>query len=363
MSEWSNSDLARIVARAEPGSELLDVTLLNPDGGQGAATTKSVGYGEPLKIRVRTQGQERIFVLHTAGANEFGHDRRADRASAMLLAYDTFASIPQHVSALDVGAITRDGKALISLADSSEFYLLTRWAEGHVYADELRAVSERGVPSDVDREHVRTLARYLAELHRAPLDDAAAYRRSARDLVGSGEGIFGIIDGYPDGVPQAPASRLQRIEERCVAWRWRLRAKTQRLRRTHGDFHPFNIVFDDHGALSLLDTSRGSCGDPADDVACLAINYVFFALDRPGAWANAFRPLWYEFWRAYETLANDRALRHCVAPFLAWRGLVLANPVWYAQVSAEARDRLLSFVELALEAEQFAPELAEGVFA
>ncbi|HEY6559027.1 MAG TPA: phosphotransferase [Polyangiaceae bacterium] len=363
MSEWSTSDLARIVARSEPGSELLDVTLLNPDAGEGAATSKSVGYGEPLKIRVRTRGEERIFVLHTAGANPFGHDRRADRASAMLLAYDTFSSIPGHVPAIDVGAITRDGKALISLADTSEFYLLTRWAEGHVYADELRALSERGAPSERDREHCRSLARYLAALHREPLEGAVAYQRAARDLVGSGEGIFGIIDGYPDGVPEASSARLQRIEARCVAWRWRLRARASRLRRTHGDFHPFNIVFDDSGVLTLLDTSRGSLGDPADDVACIAINYVFFALDRPGAWASAFQPLWYEFWQSYEAEANDPELRACVAPFLAWRGLVLANPVWYAQVSPDARDRLLSFVERTLDAEQFEPELAEGVFA
>lgn len=363
MSEWSNSDLARIVARAEPDGELVDVTPLNPDAGQGPATTKTVGYGEPLKIRVRRLGEERIFVLHTAGANVFGHDRRADRASAMLLAYDTFDAIPQHVPALDVGAITRDGKALISLADTSEFYLLTRWAEGHVYADELRAVGERGEASDVDREHCRALARYLVAMHRTPLEGAVAYRRAARDLVGSGEGIFGIIDGYPDDVPEAPPARLQRIEERCVAWRWRLRARTSRLRRTHGDFHPFNILFDDRGVLTLLDTSRGSLGDPADDVACLAINYIFFALDRPAAWPRAFRSLWYEFWQSYEADANDPELRACVAPFLAWRGLVLANPVWYGQVSAAARDRLLSFVERALEAEPFAPELAEGVFA
>ena len=362
MSEWSSSDLARMLARVEPGSEVVEVTLLNPDAGQAAATRKAVGYGEPLKIRVRKQGVERTLVLHTASTNAFGHDRRADRAASMLLAFDTFASIAQHVTALDVGAITSDGKALVSLGSTSEFYLLTQWAEGHVYADELRALGERGVLSETDRSHCLGLARYLANLHQTPLSGDIAYRRAIRDLLGSGEGIFGIIDGYPANVSEASPARLRGIEERCLEWRWRLKDRTRRLRRTHGDFHPFNIVYDERGALTLLDTSRGSVGDPADDVACLAINYIFFALDRADAWANAFKALWYEFWTSYEAEAHDPELRACVAPFLAWRGLVLANPVWYASVSARARDRLLTFVERTLDAERFAPELAEEVF-
>ena len=55
-------------------------------------------------------------------------------------------------------------------------------------------------------------ASYLAELHTEPVDDAIAYRRSLRDLVGGGEGAFGIADSYPDGVPGASRARLDAIE-------------------------------------------------------------------------------------------------------------------------------------------------------
>jgi Phosphotransferase enzyme family len=101
-------------------------------------------------------------------------------------------------------------------------------------------------------------------------------------VIAGSEGIFGIIDGYPRDVPAAPPGRLQAIERHCLDWRWKLRSRRERLARTHGDFHPFNIVFDERSQIALLDASRGCEGDPADDVACLAINYLFFAFDAEG---------------------------------------------------------------------------------
>jgi hypothetical protein len=169
-------------------------------------------------------------------------------------------------------------------------------------------------------------------VHSEKYENRAAYTRSVRDVLGSGEGIFGMIDGYPEGVPEASRDRLQGIERRCLEWRWRLRGQEHRLSRIHGDYHPFNIVFDDRSALTLLDSSRGSCGDPADDVTCLAINYVFFAIEKPALWRTAFRELWTRFWRTYLAGSGDRELLGVAAPFLAWRGLVVCNPVWYPHV-------------------------------
>src|SRR5690606_28742312 len=139
--------------------------------------------------------------------------------------------------------------------------------------------ARRGEAFRRDLQRVELLAGYLAGLHR-PLDAPVAYTRSIRDLVGSGEGIFGIVDAYPRDEPGL-SERLARIEAAAVGWRWDLRRHTDRACRIHGDFHPFNVLFDDRGALSLLDASRGSVGDPADDVAALAVNFLFFGLQSP----------------------------------------------------------------------------------
>lgn len=356
--------LAEVVGRVLPGATVLEVKPFATDEASDEATVKAAGYGAPLELQVRDkEGRERRLVFHTASPDEFGHDRRADRAAEMLLGYDTFGSIPRHVEALDVGAIRKDGTGLVSLSGTGEFYLLTSFAEGHIYADELRRIAHRASIDATDVAHTEQLSRYLVELHSEKPEDDHRYIRALRDLVGSGEGVAGIVDGYPDDVPAAPRARLEAIERRCLEWRHKLRSRSHRLSRTHGDFHPFNVLFDDASNLSLLDASRGCRGDPADDVTCMAINYVFFAVEAPVAWKGALGKLWYLFWSTYLRESGDQELCEVAAPFLAWRGLVVANPVWYPAVEADARDRVLRLIERTLEADRFDPEFAEAVFA
>jgi len=357
--------LEAIVARVMPGAVLVDVRPFAVDDADlhDDATAKAAGFGVPLRLELRLpDGRPGVLVFHTAKSDRFGHDRRADRAAELLLAFDRFGSVPGHVRALDVGAILKGGRGLVSLADSGEFYLVTSFAEGHLYADELRRIAERGAATEADLAHVDALAEHLVRIHAQPIDSPLRYERTIRDLLGSGEGIFGLVDAYAPDVPAAPPERLRAIERACLEWRWRLRGRTERSRRIHGDFHPFNVVFSQRGELSLLDSSRGSQGDPADDVTCMAINYVFFAVEHPGTWQAAYRALWRRFFSTYLQRSRDDELLDVCAPFLAWRGLVVANPTWYPNVNADARDRVFRLVESALAAPRFDPDLADQVF-
>jgi aminoglycoside phosphotransferase (APT) family kinase protein len=306
-------------------------------------------------------GQVHEFVFRTAGADEFGHDRRADRAANLLLAFDTFGGIPDHVRALDVGFEMPEG--LRSLRDAADPYLVTTFAEGRLYAEDLRRIAAEWSASVPDLERCDALARWLAALHAGRMADPVAWRRAVRDLLGHGEGIFGIVDAYGSDVPAAPPARLARIEQRCLEWRWKLRGHPERLRRTHGDFHPFNIVFSEGARFTLLDASRGCKGDPADDVTALAVNYVFFALQSPGAWRRGFAPLWRRFWERYLDASGADAVLESAPPFLAWRALVLGCPRFYSDLSPSARDALLSLAERALGAVTFDPRMAEDLFA
>jgi hypothetical protein len=369
-----HADLEAFLRRAIPDHRILAVRPLRPDDtdtGAHAATAKGAGYGEPLRITLAHErtGAERDVVLHFAASNPFGHDRRADRADETLLAYDTFDRIPHHARAIDVGVVGGDGR-LHSLRGAGEFWLLTEWAAGHVYADELRRIASTNLATATDVARAEALARCLVELHTPIGADPVAYTRAIRDLVGHGEGIFGIVDGYPPDVPAAPIDRLEAIERACVAWRWRLKDRAHRLRRTHGDFHPFNVVFDDQGALTqgtltLLDASRGGRGDPADDATCMSANYVFFAVTAPSpraAWQNGFARLWHRFWDTYLEGTKDAELAEVAAPFFTWRLLVVANPRWYPALAPEARDKLLGFAERLLALPRFFPEIAEELF-
>jgi hypothetical protein len=358
-----HAGLALVVAKLFPGATIVSARTLSAGGDVSAGgATKAAGYGRPVRVRIRTRdGEVHDLVWHTAAADVFGHDRRADRADEMLLAYDTFGKIPRHVRALDVGAIGRDGD-LVSLGGAGEFYLLTQWAEGRPYAEDLRRVAAAGEAGPDDVARCEALAGYLAALHEHAIDAPARYRRSVRDLIGHGEGIFGMIDGYPDDTPAAPPARLHAIERRLLDWRWRLRGRERRLARIHGDFHPFNVIFEPGGDFHLLDASRGCAGDPADDVTAMAVNYVFFASAGAAAWAGL-GVLWRRFFAVYLGRRGDGDLLDVAPPYLAWRALVVAHPRFYPDLPAAARDRLLSWIEHTLDAGRLDLASADGVFA
>lgn len=356
----TDAEIAGATADLCPGFRVVEVVRLGADVDTDDETHKSAGYGSVRRVRlVDDGGGQRQLVFHIATPDVFGHDRRADRAAEQLLAFDTFARIPSHARALDVGAVGPRG--LISLGGAGEFYLVTEWADGTPYADDLRRIArERRLgPDDLDR--CDTLAQYLVELHRRRGGTPAEYRRAIRDLVGSGEGIFGMTDAYGAATPAASPERLRAIEHRCLDWRWRLADGGARATTIHGDFHPFNVVFAAGRDFTLLDASRGCVGDAADDVAAMAINYVFFALDHDGAWADALGRLWHRFWRTYLDGSRDEGVLSVVAPYLAWRGLVVCNPLFYPSLAPAARDRVLRLVERALDAEQFDPAFADEV--
>ena len=318
------------------------------------ATIKTYGYGRPILIRYMLDGVERRAVLRTMASNSFGHEYRADRAASLLLSYDTFNDLPRHVRALDVGALSPDGHP-VSLGCGGEFFLLTDYAAGTLYADDLQRLRDTGGLTDRDTRRAVALAGYLAQIHATRCDDPALYRRAVRDLVGGGEGIFGLTDSYPPDFPLAGAAWLERVEQACVRWRWLLKQHPRRLAQIHGDFHPFNVLFGDGVDFWLLDRSRGGWGEPADDVCAMAINYLFFSLQRAGELAPPFTQLWDGFWQTYLEQTRDEQLLALVAPFLVWRALVVASPVWY-NVPEMVRAALYRFIDRVIDAPVFDPE-------
>lgn len=320
---------------------------------RGPSALKRIGYGVPTLVRYRVaqpSGEARVerAVFRTQAPNWFGHDRRSDRACLSLLACDTYAAQPRHIQVKDVGAIR--GDELVSLHDAGEFYLVTSYVDGHLYADDLRRISETSRATSGDLARARALAKHLAELH-TPIDGGRElYVRAARDLVGSGEGIFGIVDSYPAGFERKDL--LRAIEHLAVDWRALLiEHHATKLCRTHGDFHPYNVLFRDGVDFTLLDASRGGAGDAADDVAAMLINYLFHGMRTPTTWSTGFGALFRSFVAAY----GSPDVFERIAPFIAWRTLVLSSPAWYPDVAPEIRHALLASAVAWLEGARFDP--------
>jgi hypothetical protein len=330
---------------------------VTPLGG-GRQGDKGYGYGIPLRVDYEVDGKPRRAVLESVRPGPFGHEHMADRAQALLWAHDAFNRLPRHVVALDVGAVHRNGE-LVALGNAEEFFMLADFIEGREYADDLLWLKAGGELRSLDLQRADALCDYLVEIHRVRGPDSGLYLRRIRELVGHGECIFGVVDSYPE---DGPVSRdlLEKIEHRCVAWRWELRRRTHRLRQVHGDFHPWNIMFREGADFSVLDRSRGEWGEPADDVTCLALNYLFFSLQRSGRLEGDFETLWLRFWDRYLERSGDAELLEVAAPFFAFRGLVMANPVWYPSLREGLRHNMLQFVLNVLGEPRFDPRRANG---
>lgn len=329
-----------------------------PLAGDELADHKCFGYGEPILVRYGVDGAQRRLVLHTMAGDQFGHDRRADRVAAMLGQYDIFDS-PRHARALDIGFL--ENGELVS-GGYGEPFLVTDYAEGEIYAHDLHGLATADRPGPSDYTRVRAIATYICEMARRR-GTKAQYRRAVRDVVGGGEGIFGLRDAYGDDDPVATPARLERIELKACAARERLRRFEHRATQIHGDLHPFNVLFDAEDSLRLLDRSRGGIGDIADDVTCMAINYLAFSLRLRGAFAGALRALWAELWSRVMEGTGDREILQVVPLFFTWRTLVLASPVWYPDTPATVRDTLLRFAERLLDGAPFDPSHVDELLA
>jgi hypothetical protein len=316
---------------------------------------KGFGYGTPVRVDYRIGREHASAVLHTMAPGPGGHEFMADRARVLLWSNQAFNHLPRHVRSLDVGGVRPHGE-LISLGGVEEFCLLTEYAEGNSYALDLEHLRDMDAFNELDLARADALCDYLVDIHRVHGSDAGLYVRRIRELVGDGECIMGLTDSYPPHALFTPRV-LEEIEHRAVRWRWRLKGRTHRLRQVHGDFHPWNILFGHGVDFRLLDRSRGEYGDPADDVTSLTLNYVFFSLQRSERLEGVFEKLFLRFWDRYLEQSGDREILQVAAPFFAFRGLVMASPVWYPHLSEIVRRKLFAFINAVLEADTFDPAL------
>ncbi len=353
MPDLDRESLAAYLARVlGTPTRIVAVSPLGETVRTGAV--KGYGYGVPLLIEYEADGGRRRAVLETTSPGPFGHEHMADRAQMLLWDHRAYNALPRHARSLDVGAFGASGR-LVSLGDAEEFFLLVEHVPGRAYIQDLARLQADGNLRELDTARADALCDYLVAIHRTRGTDPGLYTRRIRELVGHGECIMGLSDSYPERHGFITRALLEEVEHRCVAWRWKIKGRTHRLRQVHGDFHPYNILFRDGADFSVLDRSRGEWGEPADDVTCLTGNYLFSSLQRFGRLAGGFETLFRRFWDRYLDASGDAGILEVAAPFYAFRGLVMASPVWYPTLDEKVRRALFDFILAVLDAPAFDP--------
>lgn len=316
--------------------------------------------GAGFLIEMKTKEGIKSYVVKGLFPEGLGHDYPSDRAGVFLLDLDEFKNLPKHVEAVDVLAEMGDG-SIKSIGGGKEYYLLMERAEGRHYFNDLSEFSRKNKLEILDIEKIKTMTSYLAEIHSAKKDSKALYWRKIRDTIGHGECLMGIFDTYPDGTLNY--EEMAEIEKKCIDWRARLKPKFKRLCQIHGDFHPGNIWFKEvhssqltvDGQLDfiLLDRSRGPWGDAADDITALTINYIFFSINHFNKLDGTYLEAIKLFYDEYIKKTGDFEIYGIVAPFYAFRGVVVANPVFYPDITPENRRKIFNFVHGVLNDKSF----------
>ena len=87
----------------------------------------------------------------------------------------------------------------------------------------------------------------------------------------------------------------------------------------------------------------------------MTINYLFFSLCRWGTLRGPFESLFRTFWETYLEKSNDDGVLETAAPFFAFRGLVIASPLWYPYLSVKVRKMIFRFIDNVLHVPRFDP--------
>jgi len=295
---------------------------------------------------------ERQIIMKSLGPSGFGHDHFSDRAQVLLLANANYNRMRKHIRAIDVVGDSPD--RFISLKDASDFYLFMEKAGGIAYFKHLEEILAQGRLSRRDKERALDLARFISEIHKKKHSGKEArtlYRRRIRDLIGHGECIMGIVDSY-NGAEFTSDDELVEYARQSLTWWGKIRDRKERLCEVHGDFHPGNIRFGG-GDLIVLDRSRGTWGEAADDVTCLGINYIYYAIKDRKAFGGPFAELYHIFTETYLAETADYGFFEVAPPFYAFRALVIAHPLFYPGDTSRTRRMLLDFGRSVMKDEKF----------
>lgn len=291
--------------------------------------------------------RESSVVIREACAGPFGFEYPEDLARQAMFCFRAFNHVAGHAEAYGVGVRTENDEVL-SLNDARHFYVVEEFVEGENYGAHLTSLhDQKYVDLKMERKRAAKIAEYLALVHKrddleiSHVEKDQYYKRALRDILGSGEGLMGVVDSFPNRFRKRHGHVLEEIESRCLELVQRHRDKKHRLSRVHGDFHPGNILIEEGNGvkesceIKTIDKSRVDLNDAANDVGALIMNYLVLDLHRSQFDDMIGLELARTFLRGYLEKTRDYEILEMLPLFVAMRSAAAVSPVFYPGIAME----------------------------
>jgi hypothetical protein len=288
------------------------------------------------------------------GAFRITADSDAGAVLAIARARSSPIAVPpgDRVTRVGAGWVCADaGLAWIPAGEASLTVALV--PSGASYGISIRAMAREGISSALDVARAEAVGRALGPFHSGQRPDRP--RSAPRPFEGD-LGVTAAIDALvrePTG--RGAHSRLVAIERAFVAWRHRLAGHAARTTLVHGGAVPDMFVIGEDAALPIASARRG-LGEPAEDVATLAVALLAEGVADRASWLDGYLPLWRALWSSYLTASGDYALLDVAPPFLAWRALAVASGLVTSPPTLRVASTLIDFSERWLDARTFDPD-------
>ena len=78
--------------------------------------------------------------------------------------------------------------------------------------------------------------------------------------------------------------------------------------------------------FTVLDRSRGEWGEAADDITAMAMNYIFYSVQKSLRLTGDLKDLFELFFENYLEKSGDEELLEVIAPFFAFRATGCGQP-------------------------------------
>jgi hypothetical protein len=298
-----------------------------------SASGRSAAFSAITVADVHIDGQTRRVVVRMGSPD--GPFHHPEDAARQLLWYARLPGLPNHSRVLSVG-VKDDGGEWRELVAPLTVAVVEEFLVGTPYRRDLNRIRDRRRLEAGDQERARTLARYLAGIHQHRHEDADAYLRGLRELVGGMEGVMSVVAMYPPAFrfeQRALVDRLQAaVAERAID----LQYCDRPVADVHGDFHPGNILFSDDGQVRVVDRGRIECDEVAVDVGAVLMDFIALGLTDPDLRAPA-RTLAETFVNEYIDASGDTGVTTALPVHTAMRAAAAASPTFHPKTVDRTR--------------------------